>query len=481
MTTAESPVDRPSTGSVAAGPSGSAATGAPVPPSPGPALDPGSALGRFEGSWDRVVVWWDVGFYVVVTLCALALLSAGVEPDRLALALGAFGVILLAYTFLGRRAARNRDQRLAVTYLLILIVATVLLIQNQLGTFLLFVSFTQIWMLSERRWVSLALSTLLAVGTTFALAAPSGFSREALLETAPQMGVALAFSTMLGLWVGQTMLQTARHAQLVDDLNAAQAELGTVHHAAGVAAERERMAREIHDTLAQGFTSVVMLAQAASADLDRDDVGAAQDRLALVEATARDNLAEARSLVTAFSPLPLQGATLVEAIERLAARFEDESGVAVTLRLSAVPGLGSAEDVVLLRAAQEALANVRRHADASAVVIFLGPAGSPAPAGAARASSDGAADDATVVLEVADDGRGLGPGFVEGFGLRGMRERVAAGGGAVTVDSPPGGGTTVRVDLPVPPHAPAGPVARARPTGMPPVPPTPAADSRSPL
>ncbi|MFF2621794.1 sensor histidine kinase [Oerskovia jenensis] len=480
MTTAESPVDRPATEAVAG--EGDASAARSVHPVAGRDPATGLAVDRFESSWDRVVVWWDVGFYVVVLLSAVSLLLAGVEPDRLALALGAIGVIMVAYTFLGRRAARNRDQRLAIAYLLILIVATdVAVVQNPLGTFLLFVAFTQIWMLSEYRWVSLTLSALLAVGTTFALAAPYGFSPAVLAEVAPQIGVGLVFSILLGTWVGQTMLQTVRHAQLVDDLNAAQAELGTVHHAAGVAAERERMAREIHDTLAQGFTSVVMLAQAASADLDRDDVGAAQDRLALVEATARDNLAEARSLVTAFSPLPLQGATLVEAIERLAARFEDESGVAVTLRLSAVPGLSSAEDVVLLRAVQEALANVRRHADASAVVIFLGPAGSPAPAGDARASSDGAADDATVVLEVTDDGRGLGPGIVEGFGLRGMRERVAAGGGAVTMDSPPGGGTTVRVELPVPPRAPAGPVARALPTGMPPVPPTPAADSRSPL
>ncbi|MFD6091737.1 histidine kinase [Oerskovia sp. NPDC060338] len=452
MTTADSPVDRPATGSVAAGPSDSAATGTPVPPSPDPALDPGSALGRLEGSWDRVVVWWDVGFYVVVALCALALLSAGIEPDRLALALGAIGVILLAYTFLGRRAARNRDQRLAMVYLLILIVATdVAVIQNQLGTFLLFVAFTQIWMLSESRWVSLALSTLLAVGTTLALTAASGFSREALTRAAPQMGVALAFSILLGIWVGQAMLQTARHAQLVDDLNATQAELGTVHHAAGVAAERERMAREIHDTLAQGFTSVVMLAQAANADLDRDDVGAARDRLALVEATARDNLAEARSLVTAFAPLPLQGATLVEAIERLAARFEDESGVAVTLRLSAVPGLGSAEDVVLLRSAQEALANVRRHAAARSVVVSLGPGEG---VGTVR-SEDVRPDGTTVVLDVADDGQGLGPGIVEGFGLRGMRERVAASGGTVSVASVPGGGTHVRVELPVPADHPA--------------------------
>jgi len=442
VTTAESPLGAPDAG---------------VPDATGPHAVPasGSALDRFEASWDRVVVWWDVGFYVVVLLSALAISLSGVGADELVPALAAMAVILLAYTLLGRRAARNRDQRLAVTYLLILIVATdVAVIQNQLGTFLLFVAFTQIWMLSERRWVSLVLSTLLAVGTTLALTAASGFSREALTRAAPQMGVALAFSILLGVWVGQTMLQTARHAQLVDDLHAAQAELGAVHHAAGVVAERERMAREIHDTLAQGFTSVVMLAQAASADLDRADVGAARDRLALVEATARDNLAEARSLVTAFAPLPLQGATLVEAVERLAARFEEESGVAVTLRLTAVPGLGSAEDVVLLRSAQEALANVRRHAAARSVLVSLGSE--------IRPEGLGLPDGATAVLEVADDGRGLGPHVVEGFGLRGMRERVALGDGVVTVTSPPSGGTTVRVELPVPVRCPALPVADPR-------------------
>jgi signal transduction histidine kinase len=447
VTTAEEPADRSAAEPVPD------ATVRPSHPVAGTVAATGPAVDRFESSWDRIVVWWDVGFYVVVSLSAVAMLLAGIEQDRLTRALAAIAVILLAYTFMGRRAARSRDQRLAVAYLLILIVATdVAVVQNQLGTFLLFVAFTQIWMLSERRWVSVALSTLLAVGTTLALSAASGLAHETLVRAAPQMGVALVFSILLGTWVGQTMLQTVRHAQLVDELNAAQAELGQVHHAAGVAAERERMAREIHDTLAQGFTSVVMLAQAASADLDREDVGAARDRLALVEATARDNLAEARALVTAFAPLPLQGATLVEAIERLAARFEDESGVAVTLRLSAVPGLGSAEDVVLLRSAQEALANVRRHAQARSVVVSLRREG---------AVGDGGSDGVTAVLEVTDDGRGLGPGVVEGFGLRGMRERVAAGDGTVSVASPPGGGTSVRVELPLPLDR----AAVARPTG----------------
>jgi signal transduction histidine kinase len=190
------------------------------------------------------------------------------------------------------------------------------------------------------------------------------------------------------------------------------------------------MAREIHDTLAQGFTSVVMQAQAATAALDRGETAAVRDRLGVVEATARENLAEARALVAAFAPLPLQDATLAEALRRLGDRFGAETGVAVRVEVAPGDGLAPASDVVLLRAAQEALANVRRHAGARSVVVRL-------------ARDAGAAE-----LEVTDDGRGLPAGRAEGFGLSGMRERVASVGGTLDVGPGRAGGTTLRVRVP---------------------------------
>ncbi|WP_261376270.1 sensor histidine kinase, partial [Isoptericola variabilis] len=175
-----------------------------------------------------------------------------------------------------------------------------------------------------------------------------------------------------------------------------------------------------------GFTSVVTQAQAA------------------VESTARENLAEARALVAAFAPVPLQNGTLAEALRRLADRFAAETGIAVRLEVAddgtggpAVPAGGTgvprdaASDVVLLRAAQEALANVRRHADARAVTVRLDR------------------DAGTVGLEVTDDGRGLPPGHADGIGLSGMRERVSAVGGSIDVGPGDRGGTRVRVRVPV--------------------------------
>lgn len=396
----------------------------------------GPAEAGLDGTWERDVRWWDAAFYVIVVLSAVALFTVPLSGTRLTVSLTATGVLLVAYTLWGRRAARTREQGLAHLYLVVLILGTVVVVaQDTLGTLLLFAAFTQVWMLSEHLWAQVLLSVVLAAGTALALAWDPAAGRvvpATLASTAPQMGVALGFSLGLGLWVAHTMRQAERHARLVDELRATQAELARSHHAAGVVAERERVAQEIHDTLAQGFTSVVMLAQAAGADLDRGAPDAARERLAQVESTARENLAEARALVAATGPAPLQGGgTLVDAVGRLVERFRTETGIAVTTRLDDVAGLSSADEVVLLRSAQESLTNVRRHAAARSVVVEL------------------TQDRAATRLEVHDDGRGLAPDVTEGYGLRGMRERVAAGGGTVRVGSGPDGGTSVVVQVPV--------------------------------
>ena len=129
--------------------------------------------------------------------------------------------------------------------------------------------------------------------------------------------------------------------------------MATLSAERGALAERERLAGEIHDTLAQGFTSIIMLLQAARGTADR----AGQYR------TARENLAEARTLITALRPAPLSGATLEEALGRITAQFGEELAVSTTFEVRGDSRTTSTKvEVVLLRAAQEALANVRKHA-----------------------------------------------------------------------------------------------------------------------
>lgn len=402
---------------------------------------PDAAGARYDAEdvadWRRQVVWWDRTFVLIVALTAVALPLSGVSGRPMWTAYAAMAAILVAYAVWGAPAARSRDQRKAVAYVAVLVAGTgVTVAQESIATLLLFAAFTQVWMLLEPARRGVVASVVLAAATTAGIAFQEGFDTASLLEAAPQMAVALAFAVTLGLWVATTMRRSDERARLLCDLRDAQARLAESHHAAGVAAERERLAREIHDTLAQGFTSVITQAQAAGGALDRDDAGQARERLRLVEQTARDNLAEARALVAAFAPVPLQGSTLAEALGRLAERFTAETGTRV--RLEVPGGAGgttgdAAADVVLLRAAQEALSNVRRHAAAGAVVV--------------RLDRDAAAGGA-LRLEVTDDGRGIGDDAPSGIGLSGMRERVTAAGGTLDVGPGEAGGTRVRVRVP---------------------------------
>jgi signal transduction histidine kinase len=161
------------------------------------------------------------------------------------------------------------------------------------------------------------------------------------------------------------------------------------------------------------------------------DTSAAKRHVELIRATARENLAEARGMVTELSPTALDEGSLPAAMQRQCDRLSAEAGVVAAIRADQdLPPLGMATDVVLLRATQEAFANVRKHSQASSVTVQL----SAVPGG--------------VRLSVSDNGIGLTDGRNEGFGLRGMRARVAQVGGTMSVLPTPGGGTTVTVEVP---------------------------------
>ena len=243
--------------------------------------------------------------------------------------------------------------------------------------------------------------------------------------------VGVIAAPVIGTVVVLSVKQRARLASLVEELAASRAESARLSRQAGVAAERERLAREIHDTLAQGFTSIVALAQAVEPELETD-TAAARRHVELIRTTARENLAEARAMVAELTPTALHDGSLSAAIHRQCERLSAESGITATVRSDGeLPPLNMATDVVLLRTVQEAFANIRKHSKASMVIVAL------------THVKDG------VRLSVADNGIGLGEGHAEGFGLRGMHARAEQVGGTMSVSSTPGGGTTVTVEVPV--------------------------------
>jgi signal transduction histidine kinase len=240
-------------------------------------------------------------------------------------------------------------------------------------------------------------------------------------------------------YISTIVRQSRERQRLIEELRSAQAELAEAEREAGVLEERQRLARDIHDTLTQGFASIVMLLEAADAALEPGHRAARNITQAL--RSARDNLAESRRVVWALRPEPLSETPLPIAIDRLARRLSEETGIhAETVVTGAASALDGHLETILLRAAQESLANVRKHARATTVTITLSYM-----------------DDVTV-LDVHDDGVGFsrshraGGDESKGVGLRAMRERVEEVGGTAAVESNPGEGTTVVISVPVGAH-----------------------------
>ncbi|AUG76192.1 sensor histidine kinase [Kitasatospora sp. MMS16-BH015] len=275
--------------------------------------------------------------------------------------------------------------------------------------------------LMPARWAVPAVLALTGVVVAAQAGTEGGLTGPKVLG--PVAGAAVALLTAYGY--AALYRESRERQQLIDDLVRTRGELAASQREAGVLAERQRLAREIHDTLAQGLSSIVLLARSADAALPAEP-SVASERIREVGRTAAENLAEARRFVAALTPPALEDATLTEALRRLA------GGAGADFHLEGEPyPLPVEAEVALLRLTQEALANAVRHARAARIAVTLGYL------------------DDEVTLDVYDDGSGFDPAAVGAgsFGLHGMRERIAALGGRLTVESAPGEGTAVAASL----------------------------------
>ncbi|KAF0846517.1 sensor histidine kinase [Nocardia caishijiensis] len=244
------------------------------------------------------------------------------------------------------------------------------------------------------------------------------------------------------LFVGMRR-QASRQAALIDDLVRTRQELADTERREGTLAERERLAMEIHDTLAQGLSSQRMLLQAADLVWDTDP-GQARTHLRAAAEIADHDLTEARRFVHDLAPADLAaGGSLAAALTALAAR-ESTDTLTVRCHIEGAPvPLPQRVEATLLRIAQGALANVREHAEASTATLTLTTL------------------DDQVVLDVADNGCGFDPEDLgdpaehRGHGLPAIRARAGQLGGTCAIESAPGEGTVLSVSIPWPPVDPA--------------------------
>ncbi|MBN9193514.1 MULTISPECIES: sensor histidine kinase [unclassified Microbacterium] len=323
-------------------------------------------------------------------------------------------VVAVVWILVFRTLLPSRDRPAAIAVFLsgFIVINLVLVLRDSWFGFLTIATFSFAYSLVRWPW------QLLAVGATAVVA---GLAQSKDLRTSPATApwalavIALNIIVMCGLAWG---------------LRVAQQQQGRM----STELERSRLAREIHDTLAQGFVGIVTQLQAAEqAPGEAERRRHADAALAL----AREGLAEARRSVQALRPAPLDEVRLAGALRGLAERWSGRTGIPVEVTSSGdALRVSTDAEIALLRTAQEALANVERHAAARHVGLTL------------------ATDAHGTRLEVRDDGRGFDPeasvpaGAEGGFGLVAMRERVEALAGTLVVDSRPGHGTAVRAEMP---------------------------------
>ncbi|WP_007516807.1 sensor histidine kinase [Pseudofrankia saprophytica] len=418
--------------------------------------DPSTHEGPPMGArvWRRVLVGLHGSFVILAALAVLTILTNDLsEPWCRPAALAAIGAIVLAYAVAGRvglTAARvsPRGRALIVVYLVVLVAGIGVLARTDPDTlFIFFIVYAQVWSLVDRPLPGTFWSLALVTASIVGMALRPARDRPDLVSLIANQAIGVAFALLMGIWVHSLFDRSREQARLIEKLESARAEVAALERERGAQAERDRMARDVHDTLAQGYTSILMLARTAIAQLGADPA-AARERLELVEEVASENLAQARALVAAQSPVELDGTSLRDALTQLAGRFTRETGIEVDIRFTPEPtgndgdgdgdgdggtiatggpsGLLPAEELMLLRAAQEALTNARRHASPSGVTVALDTA-RPGEA----------------TLRVVDDGVGFAVGTETGSGLVGMRRRVEEAGGELLVTSAPGAGTQV--------------------------------------
>lgn len=242
------------------------------------------------------------------------------------------------------------------------------------------------------------------------------------------------------------LLRDARERQrLVASLVQAQKEMAGLHEElahtqreSGAIEERTRLSRDIHDTIAQGLSSISLLAHAELENRPETDSARI---LRQIESLARDNLGDVRRIVAALAPAELEAGALASALQRILVRLAEETGIETELHVDeSFPALPTAAEVALLRTAQSALANVRLHADASRVVVNLADV-----------------EDA-VRLDIVDDGCGFDATAWDtasnrvdrgGYGLHSMRARMRELGGGLDVESTEGEGLALSAHVPL--------------------------------
>lgn len=387
-----------------------------------------------HSSLDPVFLGLRFGLHaLLIGLAGFAVVRAFALESPMALWALVIGLTFITvYLFGAWRARTGRSQRvsqhrLALTWIALLTVLWALLTWlSPEGAFIVFpLFFLYLHLLPGAGGIA-----AIAVSTAFSIVAlvlHHGFSVGGVIG--PCIGACVA--VLIGLAYRALEREALKRERIMSELVSTRQQLANTEREQGALTERARLAREIHDTVAQGLSSIQMLLNAAERDTHEPGAG----YLRLARETAADSLADTRQIIRELTPARL-GDGLPAALRRLGHEQSARAAIPITVTADDID-LPMGSQIALLRIAQGALANSIRHANASHIEVEL------------RQGEQ-------VELHIRDDGRGFDlstavvdahPG--DAFGLDAMRERVEQLDGTLTIDTSRGGGTNVTARLPI--------------------------------
>jgi signal transduction histidine kinase len=375
-------------------------------------------------------LWWHVAVVGTVVVLTVLMLLEQAPTGRLIGATCSMLVLLVGWFAFGRFGRGNVRSSTALSAFVIVasgvgvaFFPTVAIAQT--------IAFPLVWFYCAGLRRAIIANVLLVLSISAGFIVYGGVGQANLEQTAITEAISLGLSLALGLWFSSVYDTIDERQALIDKLEATQEELAALSRDAGAAGERERLARELHDTIAQDLTGVVMTAQRGLRELRAGNTGSVEQQLEILEENARNALTETRALVASGAAVGVDGGGLAIALRRLAERFERETGITVAVSAPDNATLDRDSEVVLLRCAQEALANVRKHSTARTASVSL------------EVKVD------AVDLSITDDGTGFDPAKSStGFGIAGLRDRLALAHGTLAVTASVGGGTTLVASLP---------------------------------
>ncbi|GAA2890258.1 sensor histidine kinase [Nonomuraea rubra] len=364
--------------------------------------------------------------YLLVLIPALFSLLREWRPEALALALFA---VAWHWSLVTAHPGWMARPWVVLVYFVVLLAAVAALVRiDTVFTVTGVGMFVQSFALLPGLWAYLGVA-----GTVGVLVAARPSDGRTPVELLASCVVGVLISSMVGLIIKTILGQNERLtetglklAALAEENANLQARLLTQAREAGMLGERQRMAREIHDTIAQSLTAIITQLEALG------DVPEAGARLETIRALAKESLTEARRSVQALRPAPLEDAHLATALSGIAERWSLASGMPASVSVTGDPRpLHTEVESTLLRVAQEALANVAKHAAAGRVGLTLSYM------------------EDVVALDVRDDGSGfVRDRAANGFGLVAMRQRVTRLAGTLEIETAPGQGTGISATVP---------------------------------